>query len=56
MATGGAAAVLAKCVVGDETLADDDLGTEALRRIDVVDLPVFVGIDTLGTSIYSLED
>ncbi len=42
--------------MGDETLAYDDLGTEALRRIDVVDLPVFVGIDTLGTSIYSLED
>ena len=56
VATGGAAAFLAKCVVGDETLAYDDLGTEALRRIDVVDLPVFVGIDTLGTSIYSLED
>lgn len=56
IATGGAAAFLAKCVVADETLAYDDLGTEALRRIEVVDLPVFVGIDTLGQDIYSLDE
>lgn len=56
VATGGAAAFLAKCVVSDETLAYDDLGTEALRRIEVVDLPVFVGIDTLGADIYELSE
>ena len=49
---GGAAAYLAKCVRKSETLAYDDLGTEALRRIEVVDFPVFVGVDTLGNDIY----
>lgn len=51
---GGAAAYLAKCVVASKTLAYDDLGTEALRRIEVVDLPVYVGIDTQGADIYSI--
>ena len=49
---GGAAAYLAKCVTSSETLAYDDLGTEALRRITVVDFPVFVGIDVEGNDIY----
>ena len=49
---GGAAAYLAKCVTSSETLAYDDLGTEALRRIEVVDFPVFVGIDVEGNDIY----
>lgn len=53
-AVGGAAAYLAKCVVSSETLAYDELGTEALRRIEVVDLPVFVGIDTYGNDVYDL--
>ena len=44
MACGGAAAYLAK----------DDLGTEALRRIDVVDFPVFVGVDVRGRDVYDL--
>ena len=53
-ATGGAAALLARCVVSGEVVAYDDLGTEALRRIEVRDLPVFVGIDTRGECIYDL--
>lgn len=52
---GGAAAYLAKCVTASETLAYDDLGTEALRRIEVVDFPVFVGIDVMGNDIYALD-
>lgn len=55
VAVGGAAAYLAKCVESCETLAYDDLGTEALRRVSVVDFPVFVGIDTTGNDIYSLD-
>ena len=51
---GGAAAYLAKCVESSETLAYDDLGTEALRRVEVADFPVFVGIDVLGNDIYDL--
>lgn len=50
---GGAAAYLAKCVKNSQVVAYDDLGTEALRRIDVVDFPVFVGIDVHGDDIYN---
>lgn len=52
---GGAAAYLAKCVTASETLAYDDLGTEALRRIEVVEFPVFVGIDVEGNDVYDLN-
>lgn len=52
IACGGAAAFLAKCVVSSATVAYDELGTEALRRIEVVDMPVFVAIDTQGRDIY----
>lgn len=55
VAVGGAAAYLAKCIESCQTLAYDELGTEALRRIDVVDFPVFVGIDVLGNDIYSTD-
>lgn len=51
---GGAAAYLAKCVTSSETLAYDDLGTEALRRVQVEDFPVFVGVDVLGNDVYDL--
>ena len=51
---GGAAAYLAKCITSEQTLAYDDLGTEALRRVEVVDFPVFVGIDTFGNDVYDL--
>ncbi|MCL2826832.1 MAG: fumarate hydratase C-terminal domain-containing protein, partial [Eggerthellaceae bacterium] len=53
IATGGAAAFLAKCVESSVTLAYDDLGTEALNRIEVVGFPVIVGIDVLGNDVYS---
>ncbi len=54
VAVGGAAAYLAKCVTDAEVVAYDDLGTEALRRIEVVDFPVFVGVDVHGNDIYRL--
>ncbi len=54
VACGGAAAYLAKCVASSETIAYDDLGTEALRRIEVVDFPVFVGVDARGNDVYDL--
>lgn len=55
VAVGGAAAYLAKCVESCETLAYADLGTEALRKIEVTNFPVFVGIDVAGNSIYTLD-
>lgn len=51
---GGAAAYLAKCVTATQTIGYDDLGTEALRRIEVRDLPVFVGIDARGNDLYEI--
>lgn len=51
---GGAAAYLAKCVVDSEVVAYGDLGTEALRRIVVEDLPVFVGVDVEGADVYEM--
>ncbi len=51
-AVGGIAALLAERVKASKTIAWDDLGTEALREISVVDFPVFVEIDTLGNHLY----
>lgn len=56
IACGGAAAYLAKCIIDSETIAYDELGTEALRKIEVVDFPVFVGVDMRGKDIYSEND
>lgn len=50
---GGAAAYLAKCVTATRTIGYDDLGTEALRCIEVRELPVFVGIDARGNDLYA---
>ena len=49
---GGAAAFLAKCVESSQTISYDDLGTEALRRIEVNRFPVFVGVDVRGNDVY----
>ena len=51
-AIGGIAALLAERVTESEMVAWEDLGTEALRRIKVEKLPVYVGIDTKGNCIY----
>ncbi len=51
-AVGGSAALLAKSVTSVETLAWEDLGTEALRRLELVDFPCFVALDTHGGDIY----
>ncbi len=56
VAVGGAAAYLAKCVTDSAVVAYDDLGTEALRRIEVVDFPVFVGVDCRGNDIYQMVE
>lgn len=53
IASGGAAALLARCITGSEVVAYDDLGTEALRKIEVVDFPVFVGVNANGCDLYA---
>lgn len=51
-AIGGAAALMAKCVKHAEVIAFDDLGTEAIRRLTVEELPVIVAIDSKGNDMY----
>lgn len=51
-AVGGAGALLSKAVVSSEVIAYDDLGTEAVRRLEIKDFPVIVVIDTQGNDLY----
>lgn len=51
-AIGGAAALIAKCVTSARVLAYEDLGTEAIRKLHVVNMPLTVAIDCQGGNIY----
>ena len=51
-AVGGAGALLSKCIKKSEVVAYDDLGTEAIRKLEVEDLPVIVVIDSEGNNLY----
>ncbi len=48
----GAAAYLSKCVVDAEIVAFNELGPEAIYRIEVKDFPMMVAIDSLGNQIF----
>lgn len=51
-AIGGAGALLAKCIEKAEVIAYEDLGAEAIRRLEVEDLPAVVIIDSEGNNLY----
>lgn len=51
-AVGGAGALLSKRILSSEVVAYDDLGTEAIRRLEVEDFPVIVVIDSEGNNLY----
>ena len=51
-AIGGAGALLSSCVKKAEVIAYEDLGAEAIRRLEVEDLPVTVIIDSEGNNLY----
>lgn len=51
-AIGGAGALLARCVKKAEIVAYDDLGAEAIRKLEVVDFPVITVIDSQGENLY----
>ena len=53
-AVGGAGALLSKCITESEVVAYDDLGTEAIRKLTVVDFPAIVVIDCEGNSMYDI--
>ena len=51
-AIGGCGALLSKCIQKAEIVAYEDLGAEAIRRLEVKDFPVVVVIDSLGNNLY----
>ena len=51
-AVGGAGALLSKCIKKSEVIAYDDLGTEAIRKMEVKNFPVIVVIDSEGNNLY----
>ena len=51
-AVGGAGALLAGSIKASEVIAYDDLGTEAIRRLEVENFPVTVVIDSTGQNLY----
>jgi fumarate hydratase subunit beta len=51
-ATGGAGALLAKCIVGNEVIAYPELGAEAVARLEVKDFPAIVVSDCHGGDLY----
>jgi fumarate hydratase class I len=54
---GGSAARLAqKCIKSVETIEYDELGMEAIRRIEVVDFPAFIITDDKGNDFFLGED
>ncbi|MBV7276764.1 Fe-S-containing hydro-lyase [Clostridiaceae bacterium UIB06] len=53
-AIGGAAALMGKSIKKAELVAYEDLGSEAIRRLEVEDLPVVVVIDSEGNNLYEM--
>ncbi|MDD5327852.1 MAG: Fe-S-containing hydro-lyase [Phycisphaerae bacterium] len=53
-AIGGAGALLSKHILSAEVIAYEDLGTEAIRKLQVVDFPAVVAYDSHGNTIYKL--
>jgi fumarate hydratase subunit beta len=51
-AIGGAGALLSRHIVSAEVIAYEDLGTEAVRKLQVVDFPAVVAYDSHGNSAY----
>lgn len=51
-AVGGAGALLSKCILKSKVIAYEDLGTEAIRELEVKDFPVIVVADTQGNNLY----
>lgn len=51
-AVGGAGALLSKCIKKSTVIAYDDLGTEAVRELEVENFPVIVVVDSEGNNLY----
>jgi len=51
-AIGGCGALLSKCIKKSEIIAYEDLGAEAIRRLEIEDFPAVVIIDSEGNNLY----
>ena len=51
-ATGGAGALIAQCIKKAEIVAFEDLGPEAIYKLEVENFPLTVAIDTAGSNLY----
>ena len=51
-AVGGAGALLSKCITKSEVVCYDDLGAEAIRKMEVENFPVIVVVDSEGNNLY----
>lgn len=54
-AVGGAGALLSQKIKSSEVIAYDDLGTEAIRKLEVENFPVIVVIDSMGNDLYEMS-
>lgn len=54
-AIGGAGALLSKCITSSEVIAYENLGAEAIRKMEVKDFPVVVVVDAEGNNLYESE-
>ena len=54
-AIGGAGALLSKCIKKADVIAYDDLGTEAIRKLEVENLPTIVVIDNQENNMYDID-
>ena len=46
--------LISKCIKSSKIIAYDDLGAEALRKLEVKDMPLVVIIDTNGNNLYEI--
>ena len=53
-AIGGAGALISKSIIKSEVIAYDDLGAEAIRRMEVKNMPLVVIIETEGNNLYEI--
>lgn len=51
-AVGGAGSLLSKCITKSEVVCYDDLGAEAIRKLEVENFPVIVVVDSEGNNLY----
>ncbi|MEA2062488.1 MAG: fumarate hydratase C-terminal domain-containing protein, partial [Gemmatimonadota bacterium] len=52
-AVGGEGALISKCIISSEVIAYEDLGPEAIRRIEVRDFNVVVANDAYGGDLFA---